>query len=163
MTERLRLEQASKVVDLLIQKSLTVSFAESCTGGMACARLVDVPNASKVLNASFVTYANEAKISLLGVDPSLLEKEGAVSESVASAMAKGVALANKAQIGVGISGIAGPEGGTDEKPVGTVCFGFYVNETITSATVHFGNPGRQEVRTAAVDYVFQRLNDLLQA
>lgn len=163
MTERLPFKQASKVVNLLIRRSFTISFAESCTGGMACARLVDVPNASKVLNASFITYANEAKISLLGVDPSLLEQEGAVSESVASAMAKGVALANKAQIGVGISGIAGPEGGTDEKPVGTVCFGFFINGTLSAATVRFGDLGRQEVRAAAVDYVFERLTELLQA
>jgi len=161
MTEEQRYQSALRVVEKLMAKGWTISFAESCTGGMACARLVDVPNASRVLNASFVTYANEAKETLLGVWKVTLERHGAVSEETAYQMAAGAARANKAQVGVGISGIAGPGGGTEEKPVGTVCFGFSIDGKLYTATEHFGNPGRQEVRRAAVDFVFQSLEELL--
>ncbi len=152
---------AEKTVELLTRKGYTVSFAESCTGGLACARLVEVPSASGVLKASYVTYANEAKTRLLGVSESTLETYGAVSEPVAEQMAKGVAAANGAQIGVGITGIAGPTGGSEAKPVGTVCFGFWVNGKITVITRHFGNPGRNQVREQAVDVVFETLETLL--
>jgi len=155
-------DTATRTVRELIRRGWTVSFAESCTGGMVCARLVDVPDASKVLNASFVTYANEAKIHLLGIDPAILEAHGAVSEETAFAMAEGVCRANGAQVGVGISGIAGPGGGTPEKPVGTVCFGFCINGKTTTATLHFAPRGRQEVRENAVEYVFETLCNLLE-
>ena len=161
MTEEKRYRTAVAVVNKLIEKGWTISFAESCTGGMACARLVDVPNASKVLNASFVTYANEAKESLLGVWSVTLERHGAVSEETAYQMAAGVARANKANVGVGITGIAGPGGGSEEKPVGTVCFGFSINGKLYTATEHFGDMGRKEVRQAAVDFVFTSLEELL--
>lgn len=161
MTGETMSQSALQTVEKLIQKGWTVSFAESCTGGMVCARLVDVPNASKVLNASFVTYANEAKMRLLGVRAETLEQWGAVSEFTAGEMAKGVALANQARVGVAVSGIAGPDGGTTEKPVGTVCFGFYLNGNLTTETKHFGALGRQNVRTAAAEYVFEALNKLL--
>lgn len=161
MTEQMRFSLAEQVVKKLMEKGWTISFAESCSGGMACARLVDVPDASKVLNASFVTYANEAKMGLLGVQNATLEQWGAVSEQTAGEMALGVAKANKATVGVAISGIAGPGGGTAEKPVGTVCFGFAVNGRLTTETKHFGPLGRTEVRNAATDYVFATLFDLL--
>lgn len=161
MTDEVRFDSAAKVVDKLIEKGWTVSFAESCTGGMACARLVDVANASKVLNASFVTYANEAKEGLLGVSHETLNTFGAVSEETAYQMAVGVARANKADVGVGITGIAGPGGGTEEKPVGTVCFGFSVDGNVFTETKHFGDVGRQNVRSAAVDFVFETLAELL--
>ena len=151
-----------QVVDTLIRKNWKIAFAESCTGGLAAARLVDVPDASRVLDASVVTYANEAKIRYLGVDPETLTAFGAVSEQVAGQMAQGVALENGAQVGVGISGIAGPGGGSDEKPVGMVCFGFWVNGNLTVTTCQFGALGRTQVRAAAVDFVYRRLNELLQ-
>ncbi len=161
MTDELRLSIATRVVDKLMEKGWTVSFAESCTGGMACARLVDVANASKVLNASFVTYANQAKERLLGVLPETLETYGAVSEETARQMAAGVARANGASVGVGITGIAGPGGGSEEKPVGTVCFGFSIDGTVFTQTKHFGDLGRQNVRRAAVDHVFEVLENQL--
>ena len=161
MTEEQRQQTAEKVVEKLIEKRWTVSFAESCTGGMACARLVDVANASKVLNASFITYANEAKQSLLGVSAETLKTYGAVSEETAREMALGISRANNAQVGVAVSGIAGPGGGTEEKPVGTVCFGFAINGTIVTETKRFEATGRQNVRRSAVDFVFETLNSLL--
>ena len=161
MTKQKHQTTPESVVEKLIEKGWTISFAESCTGGMACARLVDVANASKVLNASFVTYANEAKETLLGVSAETLDTYGAVSEEMAKEMAIGVAAANHAQVGVGISGIAGPGGGTDEKPVGTVCFGFCIDGKTFTETKHFGNLGRQTVRQRAVDFVFETLDTAL--
>lgn len=116
---------AERVVNALIKHGLHISFAESCTGGLAAARIVDVPNASYVLDASFVTYANQAKVKFVNVAEESIAEHGVVSECVALSMAKGAAAAANAEIGVGISGIAGPSGGSPEKPVGTVCFGFY--------------------------------------
>ncbi len=151
-----------QVVRLLIAKKQTIAFAESCTGGLAAARLVNVPDASRVLNVSFVTYANEAKIRYLGVSPQSIEDCGVVSETVAGQMAQGVAKQASADVGVGISGIAGPSGGTAEKPVGTVCFGFYVAGKTVTHTRRFGAVGRNEVRRASVEFVYKTLLSLLQ-
>jgi nicotinamide-nucleotide amidase len=108
------------VAELLKERGLTLALAESCTGGLLASRLADVPGVSAVLERAFVTYANRAKVEELGVDEGLLEAHGAVSEEVASAMAAGAMAAARADVGVGITGIAGPEGGTAEKPVGLV-------------------------------------------
>lgn len=145
--------KSEELVSLLIDKGHTISFAESCTGGMAVASIVDVADASKVLNASFVTYANEAKIKYANVSGETLDKYGAVSEQTAGEMAEGTARANNADVAVGISGIAGPTGGTEDKPVGTVCFGYYVAGKLFTETVHFGNLGRNNVRRKSVEHV----------
>lgn len=150
-----------KVVEKLIENDFHIAFAESCTGGMCCAALVDVANASKVLDMSFVTYANEAKIKLLGVDENTIDSFGVVSESVAREMANGVCKTANCQVGVGVSGIAGPTGGTETKPVGMVCFGFCVNGKITSYTKYFGNIGRNNVRKQSMNFVFETLIKLL--
>ena len=104
------------------------SFAESCTGGLCAARLISVPDASAVLDASVITYSNQSKTDYLGVNPDTVERFGVVSEEVALEMAEGVSLKNNADVGVGVTGIAGPTGGSADKPVGTVCFGFKVRE-----------------------------------
>lgn len=150
-----------KVVDLLKAKGWTISFAESCTGGLATAKLVSVPDASHVFNVSHVTYANDAKITYIGVESGSIEKYGVVSEQVAKEMAEGVAVRNRAEVGVGITGIAGPGGGTETKPVGMVCFGFYINGSIYTYTKYFGDMGRNVVRDASVDFVYEMLGKLL--
>ena len=153
---------AEKVVTLLKEKGWHISFAESCTAGLAVAALVDVPSASYVLDASFITYANEAKTKYAHVSPALLEAHGAVSEEVALTMAVGVANETGAEVGVGISGIAGPTGGTAEKPVGTVCFGFSINGKASACTCHFGAElSRSEIRACAVRFAFRSLCTLL--
>lgn len=149
------------VVDKLIQKKYHISFAESCTGGMACAALVSIADASKVLDVSFVTYANEAKMKYLGVKDETIEQCGVVSEEVASQMAVGVAKEAGSEVGIGITGVAGPGGGTKDKPVGMVCFGFYVNGKVTTYTMQFGEIGRNEVRAKSVDFVYETLNSCL--
>ncbi len=117
---------AETVVELLIKNKLTVSAAESCTGGMFAKMIVDIPGSSDILSESFVTYSNNAKMKYLGVKSGTLSKFGAVSRETAKEMAEGVSKAAGSDFGVGITGIAGPGGGTAEKPVGlvyvSVCF-----------------------------------------
>lgn len=149
------------VVRKLIEKNFHISFAESCTGGMVSAALVSVADASKVLDVSFVTYANEAKIKYLGVDADAIEQYGVVSEEVASQMAAGVATEAASEVGVGITGVAGPGGGTKDKPVGMVCFGFYMNGETKTYTKQFGEIGRNEVRRRSVEFVYETLNSHL--
>lgn len=146
------------VVNQLIQKNYHISFAESCTGGMACAALVSVADASKVLDVSFVTYANEAKIQYLGVAEETIQQFGVVSEEVARQMAMGVAREAGSEVGVGITGVAGPGGGTKQKPVGMVCFGFYIDGQTVTYTKQFGEIGRNEVRRKSVEFVYEILN-----
>ncbi len=111
------------VGDLLRSDGVRVAVGESCTGGLVTARLVDVPGSSVYVDTGIVAYSNQAKRVLLGVDAGLLETHGAVSEEVAVAMAEGARHVCAAEIGIGVTGVAGPGGGSDEKPVGTVCFG----------------------------------------
>ena len=158
-TEKRTIEE--QVVALLQEKGFHISFAESCTGGLCASRLVSVASASAVFDAGVVTYANEAKVKYLDVKPETIEKHGVVSEPVAGQMAEGVAKAQNAQVGVGVSGIAGPSGGSAEKPVGMVCFGFYVDGAMTTVTKQFGNLGRNVVREAATEFVYETLLELL--
>ena len=121
-----KLEQV--IADLLIQNNLTVSTAESCTSGLLASRLTDVPGSSKYFKGGSVCYSNELKINDIGVDNDLIERYGAVSEEVAESLAKNIAQKNNTNIGIGITGIAGPDGGTEKKPVGLVFVGiFYKN------------------------------------
>lgn len=145
--EEVTLEKA--VVDLLDANGLTISTAESCTGGMLGARLVNVPGASKVYKTGFVTYSNKAKRKLLGVKKETLEKYGAVSEQTAVEMAKGCAFAGKADVTVSVTGIAGPDGGTPEKPVGLVYIGCCVcGTTVVKKFQFIGN--RAKIRESSV-------------
>ncbi len=150
-----------QLVDLLIEKSYHISFAESCTGGLCCANLVNVTNASRVLDMSFVTYANEAKIELLGVKAETILENGVVSEEVAKEMAQGVSNRARSEIGVGVTGVAGPGGGTAKKPIGMVCFGFCINGETKTYTKQFGEIGRNQVRKSSVEFVYNTLIELL--
>ncbi len=156
-------KKAHRVIERLQKQGWRISFAESCTGGKVAAGIVDVPSASSVLDCSFVTYANEAKINLLDVCAESINNYGVVSEQVAGEMAEGAAKKASAQVGVGVSGIAGPGGATANKPVGLVCFGFYINGEVYTRTAQFGNIGRNSVRQASVDFVYDTLLDLLPA
>lgn len=150
-----------KVVNKLIEKGYHISFAESCTGGLCCGTIVNVSNASKVLDQSFVTYANDSKINLLGVNADTINQYGVVSQQVAGEMASGVANVSKSDVGVGITGVAGPTGGTAKKPVGMVCFGFSINGNVKTYTMQFGDIGRNNVRSKSVEFVLETLLDLL--
>ena len=149
--------KAERVAKLLRTRNYRISFAESCTGGLAAAELVGISGVSDVFDMSFVTYANEAKIKLLGVSKKSIASFGVVSEQVALQMACGAAEKAGCEVGVGISGIAGPDGGTAEKPVGMVCFGFQIGKEAFATTVCFGNIGRNEVRARSVEFVYETL------
>lgn len=150
-----------QLVEKLIEKDYHISFAESCTGGLCCGTIVNVTNASKVLDMSFVTYANEAKMKLLGVKADTILANGVVSEEVACEMAQGAARVAECEVGVGITGIAGPGGGTVKKPVGMVCFGFSINGHVTAFTQQFGEIGRNQVRKSSVEFVLNTLLELI--
>lgn len=125
------------LLDALRERGLTVATAESCTGGNIAHRITMIPGASEFYPGSVVSYSNEVKMNLLGVDAAVLEAYGAVSEPVARQMADGARRALGADCAVATSGIAGPSGGTPEKPVGTVCMAFATPEGTATATFHF--------------------------
>lgn len=136
------------IVSMLAERGMTISTAESCTGGLLAARLVNVPGVSGVLKSGYITYSNKAKQKLIDVQKSTLKKHGAVSEKVAKEMAKGCASNAKANVGVSITGIAGPDGATADKPVGLVYVGCCVNDKTKVAELRLtGN--RQKVREYA--------------
>lgn len=137
------------VVDLLQANDLTITCAESCTGGLLSARLINVPGISDYYKYGVVTYSNKAKRRILGVKKTTLQKHGAVSREVAEDMARGAALFTKADVALAVTGIAGPDGGTKEKPVGTVWIACYVKGKVTSKKYYFlGN--RSKVRESSV-------------
>ena len=150
-----------KLVDKLISLNYKISTAESCTGGLLASSIVEVANASKVFDMSFVTYSNESKVNLIDVNPETIEKYGVVSEEVVAEMARGVALKSNAQVGVGVSGIAGPTGATKTKPIGMVSFGFYVDGKVYTETVLFGDIGRNNVRKNSVEFAINYLLKIL--
>lgn len=137
------------VAKMLIDKKLTIATAESCTGGLIASRLINYPGISSVFMEGAVTYSNEAKMNRLGVKKSTLEKFGAVSEQTAGEMAEGIARTGKTDIGLSVTGIAGPEGGTDEKPVGLVYVGLYIKGTVKTKKLNLWG-GRQNIRNRTV-------------
>ena len=141
------------------QRNIKISCAESCTGGLIGATLTEFPGISEVFNGSAVTYSNESKKNILGVKSETLEKFGAVSEQCALEMAEGSLRIYNSDIAVSVTGIAGPDGGTELKPVGTVCFGIASKINSYSFTKFFkGN--RNEIRLKTVECA---LNEILEA
>lgn len=148
------------IVKMLKKNDLTVSTAESCTAGMLAARLVNVSGVSDVFKEGFVTYSNKAKRKRLEVQKSTLKKYGAVSEKTAKEMAKGGVFATNSDICIGITGIAGPDGGTEEKPVGLVYIACYINDKVTVKEFHFkGN--RSKIREQSVVKALTLLRDCI--
>lgn len=143
---------AQAIIDKAGAEGVMVATAESCTGGMVSAALTDVPGSSAVVERGFVTYTNEAKTEMLGVPASIIEKNGAVSAPVARAMAKGALHSSHADVAVSITGIAGPSGGTDRKPVGLVWFGIADRNGVTRVERRvFADGSRDFVRTKATE------------
>ncbi len=141
---------ASHLGRQLLQRNYMVTTAESCTGGLVAASLTDIAGSSAWFERGFVTYSNHAKVEMLGIAPDLIETHGAVSEEVARAMAEGALLESRAQLSVAITGVAGPGGGTRDKPVGTVCFAWVEMENpVQSETMHFAGD-RAQVREQSV-------------
>jgi nicotinamide-nucleotide amidase len=161
MTDEI-VQAASKLSKRLKAAKLSLVTAESCTGGLIAAAITEIPGSSDVLERGYVTYSNAAKESNLGVPDDILKQYGAVSEQVARAMAEGALAHSQAAVAVSVTGIAGPDGGTAEKPVGLVHF---AAARRGGATLHremrFGDLGRNEVRRRSVLTAIALLNDLL--
>ena len=143
---------AKDTLDISRENAVRLVMAESCTGGLVAAALTSVAGSSAVVERGFVTYSNEAKVELLGVDPGLIDTYGAVSEQVARAMAEGALMRSHAQIAVSVTGIAGPGGGSAEKPVGLVHFGCASDDDAPTLHVKmaYGDCGRDEIRRKSV-------------
>ena len=141
----------------LSARGWTAATAESCTGGLVAGAITDIAGSSGWFDRGFVTYTNEAKTDMLGVDPDALERNGAVSEATAIAMAEGALRASKADVAVAVTGVAGPAGGTAAKPVGTVCFAWARRGGPTTAATHHSRGTREAVREASVIVALQGL------
>ncbi len=158
----------SQLAALCLQNNLQITTAESCTGGLAAKLITDQAGSSQWFERGFVTYSNSAKEQMLGVEQSLLEQWGAVSEPVAKAMVEGALTHSDADFALSITGIAGPDGGSAEKPVGTVCFGWswyagsdrHIKGSIT--TRHFKGD-RETVRNQSAYYALEQLYKLMQS
>lgn len=145
----------------LTQRNLFLATAESCTGGLIAATLTDIPGSSDWFERGFVTYSNLSKAQMLGVSADLIAQHGAVSEQVASAMALGAQHRSRAKVTLSVTGVAGPSGGTETKPVGMVCFGWCVNDDpVITATQYFSGD-RQGIRAQAVRFALMELTRIL--
>lgn len=153
----------AELINLLKNKHLTISTAESCTGGLISKRFTDIPGASEVFTGSITAYSNSIKTKILGVKESTIAEFGAVSEETASEMVFGITKLFNTDIGISVTGIAGPGGGTETKPAGTVCFGFYINKHIITKKEFF-NGDRDRVRIFsslyAINFLRKNLSSL---
>ena len=147
---------AKKLSELLISKNNTVAVAESCTGGSLATSLTSIPGASSFFNCGFITYSNESKVNMLNVDSESIDLFGAVSEKVAFEMAIGAGQNSQSDYAVSVTGIAGPSGGSPEKPVGMVCFGFYIEGNISTTTQFFSGV-RSEIVSESVAFALKQL------
>lgn len=147
-----------RMLSLLRERNMTVGFAESCTAGMIASRVADIPGCSDVLLGGIVSYSNDIKMNVLGVSADTLENYGAVSEQCAAEMAHGARRTLGCDIALSVTGIAGPDGGSDEKPVGTVCFGISTVDGTYTDTMHFGAlSDRGRVRRLTVTNAFLKI------
>ena len=152
----------AEVLDLARPLGMRIATAESCTGGLVIAVLTETPGSGDVVDRGLVTYCNDAKTALLGVPPDLLAQHGAVSEAVARRMAQGAMDTCDAQLSVAITGVAGPTGGSEAKPVGLVWFATARTDgEVVSREMRFGDMGRSEVRLASVRTALEMLRERL--
>lgn len=154
------MEIESVIGELLINKNLTIAIAESCTGGMVAAKLINYPGISQCLIEGIVSYSNKSKVNRINVKQDSLDKFGAVSSEVAGEMAMGVAKTSGADIGISTTGIAGPGGGSMDKPVGLVYIGiYYLNKLITKELRLTGD--RQTIRNETTNILLEELVELI--
>jgi nicotinamide-nucleotide amidase len=142
-------------------KGLKIATAESCTGGLVAGLLTEIPGSSDVVERGFVTYSNDAKQDLLGVPREILQSYGAVSEQTARAMAQGALKQSRADLAVAVTGIAGPGGGSADKPVGLVHFAAVRGDKVIHRECRFGDIGRSDVRLKSIEVALEMLAELL--
>ena len=134
------MEEITAMGEWLLENQLLLGVAESCTGGLLCAACTDIPGSSRWFQGGVVAYQSSVKQSLLHVSEDLITQSGVVSEMVALAMAKGVCQALKTDVGIGITGIAGPDGVSEAQPVGTICYGFVYGDEVVATTLAPASP-----------------------
>jgi nicotinamide-nucleotide amidase len=150
--------RAAALIARYASLGMKIATAESCTGGLVAGLLTEIPGSSAVVERGFVTYSNDAKRELLGVRAATLEAHGAVSEATARAMAQGALAHSHAQVAVSVTGVAGPDGGSAEKPVGLVHFACAgPGAAIVAIERRFGDLGRSEIRTASAEQALELL------
>ena len=149
--------EAQVLSELLVANGLTISVAESCTGGALSHTITSIPGASSYFDCGYITYSNQSKTEMLGVDIQAIKTYGAVSEEVALEMVIGLANKSHSDVAVSITGVAGPTGGTPEKPVGTVCFGFSCDGK-TSTTTKLFSGDRTSIVSQSVSYALKQLS-----
>jgi nicotinamide-nucleotide amidase len=157
------LELAEAVLAKARARGLKITTAESCTGGLVAGALTAIAGSSDVFERGFVTYSNQAKAEMLGVDPRLIETHGAVSPQTAEAMAKGALAHAQADLAVAVTGIAGPGGGSVQKPVGLVYFGAASAADVSVVAARFGDIGRDAIRAESVRQALRLLLTLAEA
>lgn len=150
------------ITQLLLENNMMLATAESCTGGLLAASITEKSGASEVFERGFVTYSNQAKSDLLGVDPDIIDRVGAVSAETAEAMANGALNNSQADLAVSITGIAGPDGGTEEKPVGLVFLGYALKDKAHGSIKCSFLGNRQDIRTQAATEALNFLISLLE-
>lgn len=148
-------DNLQKVSKILHQRNLSLVSAESCTGGWLAKQITDLSGSSEIFDRGFVTYSNDAKHEMLGVLETTLDNFGAVSEEVVNEMVAGALAHSKADIAVAISGVAGPDGGTEEKPVGMVCFAWMLRDNNAKTATYYFDGNRDSVRKQAVDLALE--------
>ena len=149
------------LVKILTKKKLKIAFAESCTGGMLASEITSISGASKVFGLGLVTYSNQAKITVLKVNKSIIQKYGAVSPQCCKAMVKNLSKISKAQINVSITGVAGPNGGTKKKPVGLVYIGIKKNNKIFITKNIFKEKSRKAIQKSTIKKTFKIIKSLI--
>ena len=149
------------LIRILTKKKLKISFAESCTGGLLASTITSISGASKVFNLGLVTYSNQAKIKVLKVNKNIIKKYGAVSQECCSAMVKNLSRISKANINVSITGIAGPKGGTKQKPVGLVYIGIKKDRTLIVKENKFISKNRSSIQKLTVKEVIRIILNLI--
>lgn len=152
---------SKELLDAALAKGITIGVVESCTGGLLGAAITAMPGSSSVFQGGFLTYSNKLKMQLVGVSSETLKNYGAVSEPTAKEMANGARKALETDLVISITGIAGPGGGTDQKPVGTVCFGLSSKDETLTETQLFENLSRNRVRDYAVMHAMTRLYEAI--
>jgi PncC family amidohydrolase len=157
----MRSKPAELIGKKLLKAGLTLAIAESCTGGLTSSTITDTPGSSKWFRGAVIAYSNDVKVKLLGVPKGTLEKHGAVSKECAILMAKGVRKRLKSSYAIATTGIAGPSGGTPDKPVGTVFLALTDGKTITTKKLNLKNKTRRSIKKATTERALRELNNFI--
>ena len=155
--------KVKKLIRICIKKKIRINLAESCTGGLICSKIISATNASKVFELGLITYSNESKVKLLGIPNEIIINHGAVSEQTAYQMVKGLAKYKNIDFSFAVTGVAGPTGGTSQKPVGLIYFSFYLHNTKIKVEKKIFKGSRNKIREKAANYALERSIEIIES